>query len=328
MTKGNEWNGPIFVVGMPRSGTKLLRGLLNGHSKIGIPLNETEFLPYLERHWARFGDLSQHNRFKAFYKRMSETYFFKNRLRENSIQIKEDHWYRLCDRNFSLSNVFEQLIRDDPMVREKVIFGDKSPSYTTSIPVLKGLYPEGKIIHIIRDVRDYVLSVENVFGKNRRRAAQRWVCDVQDARQASTTFKGDVLEVYYERLTEQPIREMKTVCQFLGIEFETGMLNPRSAIENSGSTKGKMGIVSGNYGKYKSQMTRSELNEIESISYELLKELGYECKYTGELSILTTMEMRMLQVLDGVSLIRKDAHNEGWVTSISSRMRQYLMSRR
>ena len=38
MTKEKKWDGHIFVVGMPRSGTKLLRGLLNGHSKIGIPL--------------------------------------------------------------------------------------------------------------------------------------------------------------------------------------------------------------------------------------------------------------------------------------------------
>ena len=43
------FDGPLFLVGMPRSGTKLLRGLLNEHSQIGIPLNETEFLLFERR---------------------------------------------------------------------------------------------------------------------------------------------------------------------------------------------------------------------------------------------------------------------------------------
>ena len=36
------FRGPLFIIGMPRSGTKLLRGLLNGHSRVAIPSCETE----------------------------------------------------------------------------------------------------------------------------------------------------------------------------------------------------------------------------------------------------------------------------------------------
>ena len=52
------FEGPLFLVGMPRSGTKLLRALLNRHPNISIMTNETEFLPYLVSHWESFGDLS------------------------------------------------------------------------------------------------------------------------------------------------------------------------------------------------------------------------------------------------------------------------------
>lgn len=40
--------GPLFIVGMPSSGTKkLLRDLLNRHSWIAIPDNESHFIPLL-----------------------------------------------------------------------------------------------------------------------------------------------------------------------------------------------------------------------------------------------------------------------------------------
>ena len=41
---GSEFAGPLFLVGMPRSGTKLLRSLLNAHPVIGIPEVEDQLL--------------------------------------------------------------------------------------------------------------------------------------------------------------------------------------------------------------------------------------------------------------------------------------------
>ena len=68
--------GPVFLVGMPRSGTKLLRGLLNEHSRVGIPLAETEFMPHWHAQWDRFGDLSEPARFSAFYQEVTGSAYF------------------------------------------------------------------------------------------------------------------------------------------------------------------------------------------------------------------------------------------------------------
>ena len=67
MTK-EHFKGPLFIVGIPRSGTKLLRGLLDEHPMIGIPPIEIEFLPYWEKRWRDFGDLSDPYMFSKFYK--------------------------------------------------------------------------------------------------------------------------------------------------------------------------------------------------------------------------------------------------------------------
>ena len=72
----NGFTGPLFIIGMPRSGTKLLRGLLNRHPMIGIPPSETEFFPWLNSHYEQFGDLSVRGRFNRFYKEMGENPLF------------------------------------------------------------------------------------------------------------------------------------------------------------------------------------------------------------------------------------------------------------
>src|SRR4051794_28172751 len=67
----NNFQGPIFVVGMPRSGTKLLRDLLNQHSRISIPEVETHFLPLFIKKYGKdfnFNSDRKEELFNDFYK--------------------------------------------------------------------------------------------------------------------------------------------------------------------------------------------------------------------------------------------------------------------
>ena len=66
MKSNYHFTGPIFIVGMPRSGTKLLREILNNHSLIAIPDNESHFIPYLYDRLDKYGDLKNLNNFKHF----------------------------------------------------------------------------------------------------------------------------------------------------------------------------------------------------------------------------------------------------------------------
>ena len=105
-----RFNGPLFLVGMPRSGTKLLRGLLNEHSRIGIPLNETEFLPRWLRDWTSFGDLSDRAAFERFFADVSGSVYFVKRLEEHGSRIDPSAWHSAC-RDYTAPAVFEALRR-------------------------------------------------------------------------------------------------------------------------------------------------------------------------------------------------------------------------
>lgn len=67
---------PIFISGMPRSGTKLLRDILNNHSKISIPDSETHFIPEFIRAFGMEYNLNDVNNLRAALNRFYSTKFF------------------------------------------------------------------------------------------------------------------------------------------------------------------------------------------------------------------------------------------------------------
>ena len=298
------WYGPLFLVGLPRSGTKLLRGILNNHPKIYIADIETQFLPVWISEWDRYGDLSNYNAFRKFYKTQLWLPYFQYK-RERGCMIDAEKWYKACN-NYTVAGVFEALIRHDANVKcvSSVIWGDKSPSYVRYISPIAGAFPNAKFIHIIRDVRDYCLSMEKAWGKNKNRAAQRWVDEIDDARHNGSTIPKRYLETRFEDLLTDPEAEVAKMCRFLGVDFDASIIELGKPSENVGDAAGKTFIVRDNKSKYTWGMTPEERFTIECIAGKLLKELGYRVEARIHERRLSKGEMRILQILDGVNVFR------------------------
>ncbi len=299
-----NFSGPLFIVGLPRSGTKLLRELLNNHSQIGIPSIETEFLPYLHLNWNSFGDLSQYESFEAFYTQMLKLPYFWYLQREGEV-IACRSWYDSCP-NFSVSGVFEALIRHDANIptESKRIWGDKSPSYVRHLLLLKNIYPTCRIIHITRDVRDYCLSIHKAWKKNMFRAAQRWSTDVTSAKEQGNRIGRDYLEIRYEDLIETPDVEMKKICQFLHIPFEADMVTLSRPSENIGDAANRLSIVKKNKGKWQTQLDPTRQTRIEEIACDTLRACGYEVGPEIKSRSIGVVTMVWYQLLDGINLLK------------------------
>ncbi len=324
--QGKVFTGPLFVIGMPRSGTKLLRELLKGNPRIGVPSAETEFLPYWVNHWKKFGDLSERSRFEEFYRSVVELpYFIFMRNLEGVIQEKV--WYELCQ-SYTPAGVFEALVRHDAGADygSNTIWGDKSPGYTTHMPLLKSLFPDARFIHIIRDVRDYCLSLNRGWGKNMVRAAQRWIDGVTKASLDSKEFPEDYLEINYEKLLEDPEKELRRCCSFLDVEFNPAMLYISSSTENIGDTKGKKEVISTNQKKYLTLMDPNLRRKIEAITTPALKNFGYETDYSGEAHRVSSLEMTYFQVLDGFNHFSSLVQREGPITTLKIQWGSFMTS--
>lgn len=304
-------DGPVFIVGMPRSGTKLLRSLVSQHSKVAIAEYETEFYPYWVKNWSMFGDLSDKEIFEKFYQDTIRLPYFKYAEADHKL-IDQSRWMAFC-KDYTPSGVFEALIRLDVGADRGsgIIWGDKSPSYILYLELLKKDFPQARVIHIVRDVRDYSISVNNAWGKNIFRAAQRWVDGVNAARTASKHFIDDYLEVKYEDLLDDPEKTLRHICEFLKIGFEPGMLTLSRAPEQVGDARGSTEVVRSNKNKYEEKLSKKAIEKIENISGKTLNESGYSVRNSSGNQRLSKPLMAYYQLLDGMNLLVKTVKRNG-----------------
>ncbi|MFT5585565.1 MAG: hypothetical protein ACI9VR_003157 [Cognaticolwellia sp.] len=299
------FSGPLFVVGAPRSGTKLLRTLLNEHSQIGIPDYETEFLPRLLSIQDRF-DTESAEGFNAFYGWATRFMYFKY-MAEEGRQLSPEQWL-MASPDRSIAGLFEGLCRADggiPMGQSGV-WGDKSPNYRNDLPALRALYPNARFVHIIRDVRDVTLSSQVAWGKDPVRNAQRWMDELNACRAWGASFgPQDYLELRYEDLVHKPKLWLSAICRFIGLPFQDAMLHPSRSAENLGDTKGVVGIVATNTEKWRERMTPDLLQRTEAICGPLLAELGYPLAGDPQrVQRVSPAEMQLRKLADGANLMR------------------------
>lgn len=319
--------GPLFLVGMPRSGTKLLREMLNEHPRIRFSDIETEFLPYWVLHWPQLMPTGSPDQFRRFYADCLNLPFFIQNA-EKGIHIDCDEWLNACA-SLTPAAVFEGLMRcclAIPWTDRSIIWGDKSPSYIGHLPLIIAQFPDARIIHIIRDVRDYSLSIRNAWGKSILRAAQRWQDDVSRAREDGRKNSTRYIEVRYEDLLAETKPTLEAICKLIGIEFDARMLNPSRAVENLGATRNMRTVVRNNAGKYLTQMSPKIVAEIERIAGPTLQAMNYRCDYQGAPVRLPYWRLRILQFLDGLNLLRAGAGQFGLVRSVKYNLARFRMS--
>jgi len=298
---GSIFEGPIFLVGLPRSGTKLLRELLNNHSRIAITIKESNFLPYFYHRRNAYGPLDQPGNFDRFYKDFSETKFFK-RLDESSRFIDKELWSRQIV-DWSFAGVMEAFYKAYARHFNKQIWGDKTPSYLVQVPLLKSLFPGAKFIHIYRDGRDQALSIYKVYKKNIYTSAQRWTDGIMKFRRDAARFApGDTFEVQYEKLTDSTEETMRSICDWLGIPFEKELTEMNRTTEFlTGAASKSTGILKKNHGKWQKELSPHQVARFEKICGSLLADMGYPVSYKGPASRLNKLEMGYHTVLDAIN---------------------------
>jgi hypothetical protein len=298
----SEYCSPLFVVGMPRSGTKLLRRLIDNHSLIAIAPSETHFLPYFHDKFECYGDLSKRKNFDRFWDDLKNFSFFINIHQSDEIWKKEQFFNSLTA--FTFQDVFDTLLKKYAEFTGKVIYGDKTPEYLVQIPLLKNTFPNSKFIHIVRDARDYCLSIRSAWNKNIYRAAHRWRTSIKKCRADADRYcSEDYLEIRYETLIDQPEKMLQKVCRFIDVPYEPKMALLKKPSENLGDTKGRKVIVSQNYNKWKMAFSKKEIQGIESIAGNLLVDLGYVDVENPGADDIGKIRETFFKMMDGYYLI-------------------------
>ena len=317
-TGTRQWNGPLFIVGMPRSGTKLLRGLLGQNSLVRIPAYETDFIPHIARWVKDHGEPRDADAFFAFYQSLEQAPYFVFRKRDAQ-PFDWKQWRAACAGRFDAAALFEGFVRLETGAgfADGVIWGDKSPKYIEHLPLLVELFPRARIVHLVRDVRDYSVSIRKAWGKDVRRAAARWNADVARAHDLCLEMPVRFHEVRYEDLLAEPERELRRLAKFIGVPFSPEMLQTARPVEHVGDAHGRRDIKRDNVGKFSVELTRREIEAVEALAWRGMRALGYAPTIATGPRHLSPLMLTLLRIKDGLALARSAARTRGLRGSLS-----------
>jgi hypothetical protein len=282
---------PPFVVGVARSGTTLLRMMLDAHPQLAIP-HETHFLPEVVPTWDGYPP----DPLAAAVNLLRQRDGFAH------LGLDPDLLLATC-REHAVDNpgdLVRTMYRLYAQRHGKPRWGDKTPPYLESMPEVVELLPEARFIHVIRDGRDVAVSLRNAwFGPTTIADAARCWRDAITAGRAAAASLGSYREIRYEHLVRDPSRELGRICEYLDLRFSPRMLEyHRSAAERlseiaqplvyerdrvTASVEMRRAVhVATTHppdprriGAWRSELTPAELEEFSEIAGPLLAELGY-----------------------------------------------------
>jgi hypothetical protein len=210
-----------FVVGCGRSGTTLLRAMLDTHPELVVPF-ESRFIPgLLEREQEfRVDDRLDVDRLVDVLK--DDEHFEAWDLSESDVRARLRETAP-TDVPHAVRAMFELCAERAGKPR----YGDKSPPYVMRLPLLAGAFPEGRFIHLVRDGRDVALAFMDAdFGpENAARLALHWRLRVERGREAGTQLGSErYLEVHYEELVAHPEPALRVICAFIELDYDDAML--------------------------------------------------------------------------------------------------------
>lgn len=297
----------IFIVGVPRSGTTLMRMVLGRHSRIAIADENHylgHFLPWVDTGWnfRRVGDLRSDDAVRRLVDRIYSDEFQRGSWLRDMSQFwrwllrhvpPEELEQRLLVGERSRRGVFTALLRAYADRRDKTIMGEKTPAHYRQVDTLLAWYPTARVVHMVRDPRAVYVS------ELRRRTARpesvpyRWLIRVPvlmeafvllavtrtwaDAvhrhRRYARRYPDAYRLVRFEDLVREPETEIRRVCEFLGVTIEPRML--RQKVVSRGERLGEAGFDAGAADRWRRSIPDRDARALTWLLGRRIREMGY-----------------------------------------------------
>jgi hypothetical protein len=192
---------PIFIVGQPRSGTTLLESILAAHSQVEAT-DELSLLGHIASDLERDGGYA-----KSFYLKGTE------------------FWDEQVERYLDGARLFRRLNRP--------FFIDKAPENFLHIGLIFTLFPNAKVVHILRDPLDnFVSQYRQYFAEGREYSYSLdamnfyWQGYLSLMKHWDTVYGDKILHISYERLVRRPNETISELLSYAALEQEPTCFNP------------------------------------------------------------------------------------------------------
>ncbi len=282
----------FFVTGLGKSGTTWLQMLLNSHPEI-VCLGEGQLFDDIPRQLQKL--LQDHNQ--------TQDYLRHNNFNSPHIPLypRFDGKDQIAILRFVVERVFEKF----PTTEETKAVGDKSPTNAISLELIDITFPDAKIVHIIRDPRDVLIStwhhfkrakpqqLKEIFGDDIELLAKEILTQWHYFNTKAFDFRakkpGKVAITTYETLTTQSEKELEKLFHFLEVScdkelvlrcIEQNQFEKLSGGRKKGEANNSAFFRKGKAGAWSEELDPSILNHMPPQGKELMKHLGYQLEAT------------------------------------------------
>jgi LPS sulfotransferase NodH len=278
MTESSVPRHPVFVVGMPRSGTTLLSSLLDAHPDLVIA-PETH---YFTRCWTG-----------TPIEGWAEVERMLARLDQqpgvHDMALSDEEWTTIRERLRTLEvpthgDILRALLDTYAARSDAPAWGEKTPDHLQFVPEMAEQFPEAAFVAIVRDPRDVVLSLRDLPWSHKTLPEQAWTWRRYAARtqQYHETLGDRFFHLRYEDLITEPEGTLRDVCAFLNVSFRASMLRldakeeqPFDADREPWKQKSGRQIDASNREKWRTQMPETGRVLVDLIAGHWLADYGY-----------------------------------------------------
>jgi len=266
-------NVPVFLIGSERSGTTLLRLMLDHHPEIAFNL-ESEFLVTQISDDGAFPNIGDYCEFLRNDRVFQHSHF----------EIKDN-----LDFMAMVNNFLEQKRTRD----KKAIVG---ATIHYQFNKIGRIWPKAKYIYLFRDGRDVANSMKRLrWAGNTYVAADRWLeAEVEWGRCRGTIPDGSWIEVRYEDIASNPVEHLTRICHFLGVDYSDRIFD---YVKN-----GTYEAPNVNFSfQWKKRMSKEAIQKIEAKIGDRLLLRGYELSGYPKITI-SKIEKRYLNLHSKISV--------------------------
>jgi hypothetical protein len=272
---------PIFIVGTERSGSNLLRLILNAHSEITVPHppHVMSYFAPLERY---YGDLGSDRNWR--------------RLTDDVIRHVHRHIYQwpapltraelLAIRPpRDLFDLFAAIYDQHRANTGKLRWCCKSTFMIHYTDRILARYPDAKLIWLVRDPRDVAVSSrDSVFNPyHPYHTARLWNQQQKLGLELETRLSpNNLFRCHYEELIQNPEKTIVRLCEFIGVKFEPTMLRffeteeakTSASLSREWQNTGRP-ILGANSSRFRERLSANEIRAIERETRPAMRQLGY-----------------------------------------------------
>ncbi len=257
---------PTFIVGVPRSGTTLLRSLLDEHPRLFVPPAETFAI-----NWAREADpvssFFEITRYDALYPTGTDARTTLESAMRAAIPAPTSPTAAVVATMEALAAVAGRSDFDRWI--------EKTPKHHLIVPeLLRNLGPDVRVLWMIRDPRATLASQRRRWGKRRILSfARRWAVAEELAARFETSEQVHV--VRYESLVTDPNNVMRDVASHLDLEWHDCLLTTTRAGEPWAGSSGYQAVSPASLTRYREELPATTLRAIDALLAPRMKRRGY-----------------------------------------------------